>query len=88
MVRRSASNKNNLSQDMIAETINQANNCFSILTTPGIKTTEKVNRNNQVVIMPEIANAVFFLKQVNHSNTRSSSQNCKRAQQVIQHNHN
>jgi hypothetical protein len=59
MVRRSASQKYNLSQDMIAETINQANHCFSIPRTPGPKTTEKVNRNNQVIIMPEMANAVM-----------------------------
>jgi hypothetical protein len=60
MVRRSTSQKYNLSQDMIAQTINQANHCFSIPTTHGAKTTEKVNRNNKVVIMPEIANAVVF----------------------------
>jgi hypothetical protein len=44
---------------MIAGTINQANHCFSIPTTPGNKTTEKVNRNNQVIIMSEMANAVI-----------------------------
>jgi hypothetical protein len=59
MVRRSASQKYNLSQDMIAKTINQANHCFSFPMTPGNKTTEKVNRNNQVIIMPEMANAVI-----------------------------
>jgi hypothetical protein len=52
MVRRSTNQKYNLSQDMIAETINQANHCFSIATTPGPKNTEKVNGNNQVIIMP------------------------------------
>jgi hypothetical protein len=46
MVRCSASQNYNLSQDMIAETINQANHCFSIPKTPGNKTTEKVNHNN------------------------------------------
>jgi hypothetical protein len=59
MVRRSAGQKYNLSQDMMAETINQANHCFSLPTTPGPKTTEKVSVNNQVVIMPEMANAVI-----------------------------
>jgi hypothetical protein len=59
-VRRSAGQNYNLSQDMIAETINQANHCFAIPTTPGPKTTEKVNGNNQVIIMPEMANAVIF----------------------------
>jgi hypothetical protein len=59
MVKRSAGQKSNLSQDTIAETINQANNCFSIPTTPQPKNTEKVNGNNQVIIMPEMANAVI-----------------------------
>jgi hypothetical protein len=59
MVRRSAGQQHNLSQDMIAKTISQANHCFAIPTTPGPKTTEKVNGNNQVIIMPEMANAVI-----------------------------
>jgi hypothetical protein len=59
MVRRSAGQQHNLSQDMIPETINQANHCFSIPTIPGPKKTEKVNGNNQVIIVPEIANAVI-----------------------------
>jgi hypothetical protein len=59
MVRRSAGQKYNLSQDMMAETINQANHCFSLPTTPGPKNTERVNGNNQVIIMPEMANAVI-----------------------------
>jgi hypothetical protein len=59
MARRSASQKYNLSQDMIAETINQANHCFSFPTTPRNKTTEKFNCNNQVIIMHEMANAVI-----------------------------
>jgi hypothetical protein len=59
MVRRSAGQQYNLSQDMIAETINQANHCFSISTNPGPKNTVKVNGNNQVIILPEMANAVI-----------------------------
>jgi hypothetical protein len=59
MVRRSASQKKKLSQDMIAETINQANHCFSITTTPGNKTQKKINRNRQIIIMTEMANAVI-----------------------------
>jgi hypothetical protein len=59
MVRRSAGQKYNLSQDMIAETINQANHFFSISRTPRPKTAEKVNGNDQVIIMPEMANAVI-----------------------------
>jgi hypothetical protein len=59
MVRRSAGQQYNLSQDMIAETINQANHCFSIPTNPGPKNTVKVNGNNQVILLPEMANAVI-----------------------------
>jgi hypothetical protein len=59
MVRCSASQKYNLSQDMIAETVNQANHCFSIPMTPENKTKEKINRNKKVIIMPEMANTVI-----------------------------
>jgi hypothetical protein len=44
---------------MIAETINQANHCFSISTTPGKKKPVKKTGNNQVIILPEMANAVI-----------------------------
>jgi hypothetical protein len=44
MVRRSAGQQYNLSQDMIDETINQANHCFSI----SKKTrTQKLNKNER-----------------------------------------
>jgi hypothetical protein len=59
MVRRSAGQQYNLSQDMIAEKNNQANHCFSIPTNPGPKNTVKVNSNNQVILLPEMANAVI-----------------------------
>jgi hypothetical protein len=59
MVRRSASQKHNLSQEMIAETINQANHCFSLPTTPSNKNQKKVINNNHIIIMPEMANAVI-----------------------------
>jgi hypothetical protein len=59
MVRRSADQQYNLSQDMIAETINQANHCFTIPANPGPKNTVKVNGNNQVILLPEMANAVI-----------------------------
>jgi hypothetical protein len=58
MVIRSASQKYNLSQDMIAETIYETNHCFSFPTNPSNKIAEKVIPNNQVIIMPEMANAV------------------------------
>jgi hypothetical protein len=59
MVRRSTSQKYNLSQDMIAESSNQANHFFSFPTTPGNKTQEKVIKNEQIIIMPEMANAAI-----------------------------
>jgi hypothetical protein len=59
MVRRSASQKYNLSQDMIAETINQANHCFSFPTSPITKTQKQVINNEQIIIMPEMENAVI-----------------------------
>jgi hypothetical protein len=59
MVRHSASQKYNFSQYMIAETINQANHCFSFPTTPDNKTQKKIINNEQIIIMPEMANAVI-----------------------------
>jgi hypothetical protein len=59
MVRRSASQKYNLSQDMIEKTINQANHCFSFPMIPTNKTQKKVINNEQIIIMPEMANAVI-----------------------------
>jgi hypothetical protein len=44
MVRRSAGQHYNLSQDMIAETINQENHCFSISTNPEPKKRNKTER--------------------------------------------
>jgi hypothetical protein len=59
MVRRSASQKYNLSQYMIAETINKANHCFSFPKNPSNKTIKKVINNEQIIIMPKMANAVI-----------------------------
>jgi hypothetical protein len=59
MVRRSAVQQYNFFQDMMAETINQANHCFSISTNQEPKTTVKINGNSQVIILPEMANAVI-----------------------------
>jgi hypothetical protein len=59
MVRHSANQKYNLSQDMIAETINQANHFFSFPMTSGNKTQVKANHKNQIIIMPKMANAVI-----------------------------
>jgi hypothetical protein len=44
---------------MIAETVNQANHCFSFPTTPGNKTQKKVINNEQIIIMPKMENAVI-----------------------------
>jgi hypothetical protein len=59
MVRRSTGQQYNLSQDMIAETINQANHCFSISRNQEPKNSTKLNGNNQVIILPEMANALI-----------------------------
>jgi hypothetical protein len=59
MVRRSTGQQYNLSQDMIAETINESNHCFSISTNPKSKNTVTVNGNNQIILLPEMANAVI-----------------------------
>jgi hypothetical protein len=59
MVRRSASQKYNFSQEMIAETINQAKHCLSFPTNHSTKTQKKVINNEQIIIMPEMANAVI-----------------------------
>jgi hypothetical protein len=59
MVRRSASQKYNLSRDMIAKTVRQANHCFSFPTSLSTKTQKKVINNEQIIIMPEMANAVI-----------------------------
>jgi hypothetical protein len=48
MVRRSAGQRHNLSQDMIAGTISQANYCFSISTNQEPKSSTKLSSNNQV----------------------------------------
>jgi hypothetical protein len=44
---------------MLAETIHQANNCFSISTNPKPKNTVKVNGSHQIILFPEMSNAVI-----------------------------
>jgi hypothetical protein len=56
MVRRSA-RQQNLSQYMMAETINQANHCFSI--SSQTKYTQQQSTNNIIIISLEMANAVI-----------------------------
>jgi hypothetical protein len=45
---------------MIAETISHANHCLSISINQEPKNSTKQNGNNQVIILPEMANAVIF----------------------------
>jgi hypothetical protein len=59
MVRRSARQQHNLSQDMMAETINQSNHCFSISAQPKTKNSNKLSNIKNVIFLPELANAVI-----------------------------
>jgi hypothetical protein len=56
MVRRSA-RQQKFSQDMMAETLNQANHCFAILAQNIY--TKKPGDNTEVILFPEMANAVI-----------------------------
>jgi hypothetical protein len=56
MVRRSA-RQQKLSQDMMAETINQANHCFAI--SAQTTYTHQSSTSTDVIILPEMANAVI-----------------------------
>jgi hypothetical protein len=59
MVRRSARQQHNLSQDMMAETINQAHHCFSFSTQPKTQYSKKPSDDRKVILLPEMANAVI-----------------------------
>jgi hypothetical protein len=59
MVRRSAGQQHNLSQDMIAETISQANHCFSIIENQKLNNATKLSGTNKIIILPEMENAVI-----------------------------
>jgi hypothetical protein len=58
MVRRSA-RQQNLSQDMMARTINQENHCFAISAQPKTQYTKKPSANTEVILLSEMANAVI-----------------------------
>jgi hypothetical protein len=60
MVRLSAGQPHNLSQDMIAETSSQSTHCFSISTKPKPKNSTILSGNRKVIILPEMANALIF----------------------------
>jgi hypothetical protein len=59
MLQRSNGRQHNLSQDMIAETISQANHCFSISPHPKTQNSTTLSSNKKVNILPEMANAVI-----------------------------
>jgi hypothetical protein len=59
MVRRSARQKHNLSQDMMAETITQANHCFTISAQPKAQYSKKPSDNTSIILLPEMENAVI-----------------------------
>jgi hypothetical protein len=60
MVRRSATQQYNLSQDMMAEALNQANHCFSISPHTQKQKTKNSMANDNVIIMPDMAHALIF----------------------------
>jgi hypothetical protein len=44
---------------MMAETINQANHCFTISAQPKTQYSKRPSDNTEVVLLPEMANAVI-----------------------------
>jgi hypothetical protein len=59
MVQRIARQQHNLSQDMMAETISEANHCFSISAHQKTQNSKTRSSNKEVIILPEMANAVI-----------------------------
>jgi hypothetical protein len=59
VVVRHSARQQNLSQDMMAETINQANHCFAISAQPKTQYTEKPSDNTEVILLLEMENAVI-----------------------------
>jgi hypothetical protein len=58
MIRRSA-HQQNLTNGMLAETIQQANHVFSLPTGPTIRSPTQNTKDTPIIIMPEMANAVI-----------------------------
>jgi hypothetical protein len=54
MVQQSARQQHNLSQDMMAETISQANQCFSISAQPKTQNSKNPSDNRKVIVLPEM----------------------------------
>jgi hypothetical protein len=82
MVQQSTGKQHNLSQDMIAKTISQANYCFSISTNQEPKKSTKLSGNNKVIILPEMANATHNKVEIQN---KIDAIHIKRNQQAIQH---
>jgi hypothetical protein len=59
MVRCNATQQYNLSQDMMAESLNQAHHCFSISPNEHKQKTKSSITHDNIIIMPEMANAVI-----------------------------
>jgi hypothetical protein len=59
MVRRSATQHYNLSEDMMAESLSQANHCFSISPNKQTQKTKGSMTHSNIIIMSEMANAVI-----------------------------
>jgi hypothetical protein len=59
MVRRSATQQYNVSQDLMAEAFNHANHFFTISPHTQKQKTNNSMANDNVIIMPEMANAVI-----------------------------
>jgi hypothetical protein len=58
MIRRSATQQN-LSSDMLAEIVQQANHIFSLPTGPTIRTAKSATKTVPVIITPGMAKAVI-----------------------------
>jgi hypothetical protein len=58
MVTRSSA-PHNLSYDILAETVQQANHVLSLPTEPAIKTANSAIKNEPVILMPEMSHAII-----------------------------
>jgi hypothetical protein len=72
MVRRSAT-QHNLSQDMMAETLAQANHCFYLLANSTC--CRSSNQTSPIALSPEMANSVICTETGRPSSTKNSAQN-------------
>jgi hypothetical protein len=54
-----SAHQQNLTNDMLAETVQQANHLLSLLTVPTIRSPTKNENNTPIIIMPEMPNALI-----------------------------